>query len=72
MDKQQRLTRWDEWKEGFHYERLKCRRTFGPYILISANPNDDFILLQDAVLPGIPLNAPQKISVWRKRYRRIT
>lgn len=64
MDKQNRLTKWSEWKIGTHYEYVKSGNVLGDYVLVEVNKKEGHVRLQATGSPDIVRNYN-----WQKRYR---
>lgn len=58
MDKQNRITRWQEWKIGGIYEWVKGSLIIKNYVLSEINEKDGYVKLNDV-----------KTWSWRNRYR---
>lgn len=64
MDNRNRLTKWEEWKVGDHYEWVKGNMVLGDYVLVEINQTEGFVRLQ---IVGSP-NAVRHHG-WQRRYR---
>lgn len=66
MDKQDRLTRWDEWEVGAHYEHVKGRNACGDSVLVEVNEKEGYVKLKGGGEEKGALDFN-----WRNRYRLI-
>lgn len=66
MDKQGRLTRWDELEIGAQYEWVKYEASNGIHTLIEINKPEGFILMKTEGCPnGLHFYA------WQNRFRKV-
>jgi hypothetical protein len=72
MDAQQRLTKWDEWEIGAHYERIKGGIALGRYRCVEVNRKEGWVRMQVAA-PGSTTDSDiVRNWNWQKRYQKIT
>jgi hypothetical protein len=65
MDKQNRLTKWEEWEIGARYEWLKGKTPIGRWTCTEVNRRAGYVAFNrdNAIVT--------KTFAWQRRYRRI-
>lgn len=64
MDNRNRLTKWEEWREGAHYEWVKGNSVLGNYVCVEVNKKDGHVRMQSVGGGDIVRNFE-----WKNRYR---
>ena len=66
MDAQNRLTKWEEWEVGAHYQWVKGGVALGTYDCVGLDRLNGFVMLKHALCSDTI-----RTYAWQRRYRKL-